>query len=105
MMKKLLTMLMVLALLLPCCTWAEEAEAPAVPQTPVYEPLPLGGPAPYTAVPGALSEDGRSYDDGTLKVWIEEDIVDDVTVYYVYVTIQDPSQLRTAPADVKPFRR
>lgn len=97
MMKKLLMMLMVLALL-PCCAWGEEAEAPAAPETPAYEPLPLGGPAPYTAVPGALSEDGRSYDDGTLKVWIEEDIVDDVTVYYVYVTIQDPSQLRTATA-------
>lgn len=97
MMKKLLMMLMVLALL-PCCAGGEEAGTPASPETPAYEPLPLGGPAPYTAVPGALSEDGRSYDDGTLKVWIEEDIVDDVTVYYVYVTIQDPSQLRTATA-------
>lgn len=97
MMKKLLTMLMVLALLL-CCAWGEEPEEPAAPEAPAYEPLPLGGPAPYTAVPGALSEDGRSYDDGTLKVWIEETIVDEVTVYYVYVTIQDPSQLRTATA-------
>lgn len=96
-MKKLLLMLMVLALL-PCCVWGEETQTPPAPEAPVYDPLPLGGPAPYTAVPGALSEDGRSYDDGTLKVWIEEDVVDDVTVYYVYVTIQDSSQLRTATA-------
>ena len=87
MLKRMLTLM--LALLLPFGALAEET---------VYEPLPLGGPAPYTAVAGALAEDGMSYDDGTLCVRIETDVVDDVTVYYVYVTIQDPSQLRTATA-------
>lgn len=63
-----------------------------------YAPLPMGGPAPYTAVPGALSEDGLHYDDGTLTVRIEKEMVDGVQVYYVYVTIADASQLRTATA-------
>lgn len=88
MMKKMLICLLALMLMLPLAM-AEET---------VYEPLPLGGPAPYTAVPGALSEDGMHYDDGTMTVDIETAIVDDVTVYYIYVTIADKSQLRTATA-------
>ena len=87
-MKKLMAIFL-LMLLLPCAALCETA---------VYDPLPLGGPAPYTAVPGALSEDGLHYDDGTMTVDIETAVVDDVTVYYVYVTIADPSQLRTATA-------
>ena len=63
-----------------------------------WEPLPLGGPAPYGPVEGALSGDGRSYDDGTLSVRIEEDFLYETKIYYVYVTIADPSQLRTAVA-------
>lgn len=90
MMRKWLVMLL-LALLLPCWALAEDA-------APAYDPLPLGGPAPYTAVPAALAEDGMSYDDGTMTVRIEKDMVDDVQVYYVYVTIADSSQLRTATA-------
>lgn len=87
MLKKILAMLLMLCFVLPAL--AEEA---------VYNPLPLGGPAPYAAVPGALSEDGMSYDDGTMSVRIEMGELEGVTVYYVYVTIQDPSQLRTATA-------
>ena len=89
-MKKLLIFLLMLLLALPCAALGEETAA--------AEPLPLGGPAPYTAVPGALSEDGLHYDDGSLKVDIETAVVDEVTVYYVYVTAQDKSQLRTATA-------
>ena len=85
MLKRMLMILLALLLLLPAA--AEE-----------YAPLPLGGPAPYAAVPGALSEDGMHYDDGTMTVDIETAIVDDVTVYYVYVAIADKSQLRTATA-------
>lgn len=88
MLKRMLTLFLALMLLVPCGAQAEE----------VYPPLPLGVPAPYTAVEGALAEDGMSYDDGTLSVRIETAVVDEVTVYYVYVTIQDPSQLRTATA-------
>lgn len=88
MLKRMLTLFLALMMLVPFAAQAEEA----------YPPLPLGGPAPYTAVEGALAEDGMSYDDGTLSVRIETAIVDEVTVYYVYVTIQDPSQLRTATA-------
>ena len=88
MLKRMLTLFLALMLLVPCGAPAEE----------VYPPLPLGGPAPYTAVEGALAEDGMSYDDGTLSVRIETAVADEVTVYYVYVTIQDPSQLRTVTA-------
>lgn len=96
MMKKLLALLLAL-LCLTGSALAEEAAVPAV-DAPAYEPLPLGGPAPYTAVPGALAEDGMSYDDGSLSVRIETGTADEVTVYYVYVTIQDASQLRTGTA-------
>ena len=88
-MKKLLMILLAVLFVLPCGALGEE---------PAFEPLPLGGPAPYGAVPGALSEDGLHYDDGSLKVDIETAVVDDVTVYYVYVTVADKSQLRTATA-------
>ncbi|MBQ8555844.1 MAG: phosphodiester glycosidase family protein [Clostridia bacterium] len=81
--------LMLLSALVPAL--AEESAA-------TWAPLPLGGAAPYTYVEGALSEDGMSYDDGSLKVRIEKAVVDEVQVYYVYVTIMDKSQLRTATA-------
>lgn len=58
--------------------------------------LPLGGPAPYLPVESALSPDGMSYDDGSLKVRIETGTAFDTKIYYVYVDITDPSQLRTA---------
>ncbi|MBQ7851015.1 MAG: phosphodiester glycosidase family protein [Clostridia bacterium] len=93
MMKKL-TMLLLAAMLALCGAAMGEDTA----DLPAYEPLPLGGPAPYAAVPGALSEDGLHYDDGSLKVDIETAVVDEVTVYYVYVTAQDRTQLRTATA-------
>ena len=60
------------------------------------EPLPLEGPAPYPPVMSALSEDGLSYDDGTLKIRIVPDESRVTKLYYVYVTITDPTQLRTA---------
>lgn len=76
------------ALIMLCASaWAEEWPA-----------LPWDGPAPYGPVAGALSEDGLSYDDGTLSVRIEKDFLYDTNVYFVYVTITDPTQLRTAVA-------
>ncbi len=86
-MKKVMAALLLLCLL-PCVALGE-AE---------YAPLPLGGPAPYGAVTGALSEDGLHYDDGTLTVDVETAEVDGVTVYYIYVTVADKSQIRTATA-------
>lgn len=86
-MKKFIALLLIL-LLLPCAALSEEN----------WEPLPLGGPAPYAPVAGALSEDGLHYDDGSMRVDIEIAVVDDVTVYYVYVAVADNSQLRTATA-------
>lgn len=69
------------------------------------EPLPLGGPAPYTAIADAFSEDGLSYDDGTLSIRIEQDVAFDTKITYVYVTITDPSQLRTALAAKYPSKQ
>ena len=63
-----------------------------------WQPLPLGGSAPYAPVADALSADGLSYDDGTISVRIEKDFLNESNVYYIYVTITDPSQLRTAVA-------
>lgn len=86
MIKRFLALLAMLALL------GSSAAAEA------WQPLPLGGPAPYAPVASALSEDGMSYDDGTLSVWIETGEAHDTKVYYIYVNIKDPSQLRTAVA-------
>ena len=62
--------------------------------------LPPEGPAPYPPVPSALSEDGWAYDDGTVSVRVVPDQAHDTKIYYVYVRIADPSQLRTAtPGD------
>jgi len=46
----------------------------------------------------ALSEDGLSYDDGTISVRVKQDVAFDTNVYYVYVKITDPAQLNTALA-------
>ena len=86
-MKKFIALLLIL-LMLPCAALSEES----------WAPLPLGGPAPYAPVAGALSEDGLHYDDGSMRVDIEIAVVDDVTGYYVYVAVADNSQLRTATA-------
>ena len=60
--------------------------------------LPLGGPAPYPPVASAFGADGMSYDDGTISITIEKDVVDVTNVYFAYVTLTDVSQLRTALA-------
>ena len=62
------------------------------------EALPLEGTAPYPPVETALGADGLSYDDGTVRIAIEQETVRDTNVYWVSVKIADPSQLRTALA-------
>lgn len=86
-MRRLLGLILCLAMLCP----------PALAEE--WQPLPLEGAAPYAPIADALSEDGMSYDDGTLSVRIEKDFVNETNVYYIYVTITDPTQLRTAVAD------
>ncbi|MGN1021025.1 MAG: phosphodiester glycosidase family protein [Aristaeellaceae bacterium] len=88
-MKRLLTALMALML------WCSLAQA---------DVLPLGGPAPYPPVASAFGEDGMSYDDGTLSITIETDVVYDTNVYFAYVTLTDVSQLRTALAAPYPSK-
>ncbi len=53
---------------------------------------------PNPPVLSALSEDGLSYDDGTISVRVVPDVRFDTKVYFVYVKLTDPSQLRTAMA-------
>lgn len=60
--------------------------------------LPLTGAAPYPPVASAFGADGCSYDDGTLSIRIEKTVAFDTNVYYTYVRLSDPSQLRTALA-------
>ncbi len=62
------------------------------------ESLPPEGPAPYPPVSSAVSEDGLGYDDGSVSVRIVPGTAMDTKIYYVYVKISDPSQLRTATA-------
>ncbi len=52
--------------------------------------------AAFPPVESALDMDNLTYDDGSLSVRIEKDIAFDTNVYYVYVTVTDPGQLRTA---------
>lgn len=66
--------------------------------------LPQGGPAPWGPVEEAYGKDGLSYDDGSLSIRIEKDVVGVTNVYYVYITISDISQLRTALAGKFPSK-
>ncbi len=68
------------------------------------EALPTDGAAPYAPVASAYSEDGMSYDDGTLSIRIETDYAYDTNIYYAYVTLTDASQLRTALAGTYPSK-
>lgn len=85
-MKRFLALWMLLTML-ACAARAES-----------WEPLPVGGPAPYPPVADAFSEDGMAYDDGTLSIRIEQDFRHETNIYYIYVTLTDPTQLRTAVA-------
>lgn len=93
MFRKTFAALMALLMLLTSCALAEETRA-----------LPLGGPAPNPPVWEAYSEDKRVYDDGTMRVVITSDVVHDTNVYYAYVKLTDPSQLRTALAAKYPSK-
>lgn len=91
-MKKVLCLLLIL--LMPALSLGEQA----------LQPLPADGPAPYAPVAGAFSEDGLSYDDGTLSIRVERAEAFKSEITYVYVKCTDPSQLRTALAAKFPSR-
>ncbi len=65
------------------------------------ETLPAEGAAPYPPVESALSKDGMHYNDGSMMIAIETEIVEDTKVFWVSVEITDPSQIRTAMAGAK----
>ncbi len=81
-MKRFLTFL--LLLMMPCLSLADA--------------LPTEGPAPYPPVVSAYTEDLMGYDDGSLKIRIVEDMAFDTKIYYIYVTMTDATQIRTATA-------
>ena len=72
-----------------------------LPAAGTGDALPMTGAAPYPPVKSALGEDGLSYDDGTIRVLIEKETVNETNVFWVSVKITDPSQLRTAMAGPK----
>lgn len=84
-----------------CLTSLAAAAVLAVHTGGTAEALPLEGPAPYPPLKSALSSDGLSYDDGTLKVKIEKGRENETNIYWVEVSVTDPSQLRTALAGGK----
>lgn len=89
-MKRILILLMMLAMM---------------PVMALAETLPVEGPAPYPAVADAFTEDGLGYDDGTMTVRVEYGEAFGTKLTYVYVTITDPSQLRTALAAKYPSKQ
>ena len=80
-MKRFLCLLGVLLMLCPVSLAEEAGDSPFPP--PVLS---------------ALSEDGLSYDDGTISVRVVQDVAFETNIYYVYVKITDPAQLNTALA-------
>ncbi|MBN1776819.1 MAG: phosphodiester glycosidase family protein [Clostridiales bacterium] len=94
-MRKLIITLFLILLILP---------GNGVSETAAYPSLPIGGSAPYAPVAEAYSDDGLSYDDGTLSIRIEIDFAFGVNIYYIYVQLTDPSQFRTALASPYPSK-
>lgn len=86
-MRKLLTVLMILTLLIPSAL----AEGD-------WEPLPLDDPEaiPHVADPANFTEEG--YEDVTLTVAMERVWVDDARFNVARIKVSDPSQLRTGLA-------
>ncbi len=95
-MKRFLSLVLSLLMVLSVCSAL--AQDAATPTEVAYEPLPLSGPAPYAPIADAFGADGMSYDDGTLSIRIETDVAHGTNIYYVYVTLTDASQMRTAIA-------
>lgn len=90
-MKRFLALLAALTLLTPCALAASA--------------LPVSGPAPYPPVASAYTDDGMGYDDGTLKIRIEQSVTYGTNITYVYVTLTDATQLRTALAAKFPSKK
>ena len=62
------------------------------------EPLALGDKAPYAPKEENFAPDNGGYLDATLYVQIEERTLRNTKVYFTFVQIADPTQLRTALA-------
>ena len=93
--KYILLSIFAFLLIVPCSGTAENAS---------YQPLLIGGAAPYAPVSDAYTADGMGYDDGTLSVRIEQDVAYGTNIFYVYVKATDPSQIRTALAAPYPSK-
>ena len=92
-MKKLIALLALLALMMTCAV-AEDTELPA-PES-VVTPLPIDFSAGHAADPALFTEDG--YEDESITVQMYREWVGDARYNVAYVSIADPSQLRTGLA-------
>ncbi len=63
-----------------------------------YAPLPFDSSPGLPGIPDAFLPDYSGYEDETLSIRIETTRAYDTTIQLVYVTISDPSQIRTAMA-------
>ena len=64
-----------------------------------YEPIPLDTTyVPAQPDPDAYFQDGTGYEDDSISVKIVETRAYDTTILLAYITIVDPSQIRTAIA-------
>ncbi|MBR6863193.1 MAG: phosphodiester glycosidase family protein [Acidaminococcaceae bacterium] len=93
---KRIGLLLAIALLtLSCCNASADGEIRQLP-------IDLSGGAPYTQ---KYSKDLEVYEDPSIRVerYRVQSKEWGCTYYYAIITIKDPSQLRTAPADHKSF--
>ena len=68
-------------------------------QALAFEPIPYEmAPAPYAPIAEGFLPDNAGYHDDSLDIRVETFRRNDTTVMAVYVTIADPSQLRTGSA-------
>ena len=65
------------------------------------ESIPKNRPDSRSPTENVSGEDGLSYDDGSIRIKIETETVNDTKIFWVSVSISDPSQLQTAMAGPK----
>lgn len=103
-MRKLLSLLLALTLLLPACSLAEEEEV--IEDVQFYEPLTVeDAAAPYAPHQEDYLPDNGGYHDDSLDITVETFYREDTLVWAVHVKLTDASQFRTGLAGKYPSRR
>ncbi len=95
-MKKWITVVLAILLLLPCLGLAEETETaePETAEEGVFAPLPIDFSIGHVAPESRFTEDG--YEDQSITVRLEKRKTDRAVINIARVKIADASQLRTA---------